>query len=298
VAKVLVTGARGFIGSHVVRALLGNGHEVVGLDNDFTASHEMAEIKTQRVDVTSYDQVLDAARDCDVIVHLAGLLGTHEIAELGQINLANSVNIGGTVNVLEACRITGADLVFATKPNPRDWLNPYTITKQAAEDYCEMYANEYGVNTIALSLFWVYGPGQRQEPVNKFIPTFFRNALEGKPIPIWNTGHQVIDCCYVADIAEAFARAVGLAQLSNKGYTRVDIGTGVPVTVLDVANEVIAQTGSKTWTTFLGKRHGEPNDSYIIADTVPCEEYLGFIPGIHLEEGVSLCLPHYKEKYG
>jgi len=298
--KILVTGAGGFIGSHVARRLAKDGHSVIGLDNGFTSTHDKIKgVKLIKGDITNPHDLEKTGNDFKVVVHLAGLLGTNEIAQLGLIQLANQVNINGTVNILDFCKKIGASLIFATKPNPRNWINPYTITKQAAEDYCLMYANEYKVNTIALSLFWVFGPEQRQEPVNKFIPTFMKYALTNQPIPIWNNGRQIIDCVYIDDVTEAFSRAV--KRLISKdhpiGFTRIDIGTGVPVSVLEVANTVIKLTHSNSKFKFLGKRLGEPYDSAIIANTATCKRELGFIPEIKLEKGLKKCLSWFKKRY-
>ena len=100
-------------------------------------------------------QEIEKSGKCDIVVHCAGILGTNEIAELGIISKANDVNINEIVNILEYCRKHNAKHIFATKPNPEDWMNPYTITKQA-ENYCQMYWNEYKITTIAFSLLRGY----------------------------------------------------------------------------------------------------------------------------------------------
>jgi len=294
--KILVTGAGGFIGSHVALRLAKEGHQIIGFDNGFTATHnQINKVKMIKGDVTNFKEVEKAGKNCQVIVHLAGLLGTNEIAQYGQIPLANLVNINGTVNVLDLCRKNKAKHIFATKPNPQEWMNPYTITKQSAENYCQMYSNEYKVQTIALSLFWVYGKEQRQEPVNKFIPTFMKYALEKKPVPIWNDGKNIIDCCYIDDIVEAFTKAVKY-KIKEK-FLKIDVGTGIPVTIEEVAGLVNKLTGNKAGFKYIGKRLGEPYGSALIADTSFGKRYLKFVPSITLETGLKLCLPWFKEKF-
>jgi len=291
--KVLVTGSGGFIGSHVCEGLVKAGHEVYGMDNGFTSTHDKLKgVTLVKADVRGDFNDIPSV---DVVVHLAGLLGTNEIAELGQIKLANDVNINGTVNILDYCKKNKARLVFATKPNPRTWCNPYTITKMAAENYCIMYAQEYKVPTIALSLFWVYGNEQRQEPVNKFIPTFMKNSIQGKPIPIYNGGEQIIDCCYIDDIVEAFVRAVSLK--TEERWLRIDVGTGIPVTINEVAQMVLKLTKGKKGTRSIGKRLGEPVGSALVADSSMCKRVLGFVPSIPLEKGLRKCLPWFVKKF-
>jgi len=290
--RILITGIGGFIGSHIATRLVREGHEVVGIDNGFTATHnKIRGAKIIKGDVTIPEDIEKAGK-CDVVVHTAGLLGTNEIAELGQIQLANNVNINGTVNVLDYCKEYKARHIFATKPNPLDWMNPYTITKMAAEHYCIMYAEEYGVETTALSLYWVYGKEQRQEPVNKFVPTFMKHALEGKPIPVWNDGKQIIDCCYIDDIVEFFVRAI---NNPIKGYIKIDVGTGIPVTVLEVVEKIIKLANSKSKPKFIGKRLGEPIGSALVANTSLGKRFFDFVPSISLDEGLKETLGYYKK---
>jgi len=293
--KVLITGIKGFIGSHIAKRILEEKNiEIIGLDNEYTATDKILDgISIIQGDVTKYEDIEKCGK-CDVVIHCAGILGTNEIAEMGIINMANDVNINGTVNVLEYCKKYGSKHIFATKPNPKDWMNPYTITKQAAENYCQMYWNEYKVTTIALSLLWVYGKEQRQEPVNKFIPTFMKYGIENKPIPIWNTGEQIIDCCYIEDIAEVFYRAV---KSDYQGYIKLDVGTGFPLTVNEVANMVIKLLNSNSELDYLGKRLGEPIETAIVADTSHTKRLFDYVPSTTLEEGLLHCRDWFIEQF-
>ena len=293
--RVLITGIKGFIGSHVAKRILNEDDiQIIGLDNGYTATDKMLDgISIIQGDIANYEDIEKCGK-CDVVIHCAGILGTNEIAEMGIINKANSVNINGTVNILEYCRKHNAKHIFATKPNPEDWMNPYTITKQAAENYCQMYWNEYKVTTIALSLLWVYGKEQRQEPVNKFVPTFMKYAIENKSVPIWNTGEQIIDCCYIEDIAEAFYRAM---KSDYQGYIKLDVGTGVPVTVNEVANMVIKLVHSNSELEYIGKRLGEPVETAIVADTSHTKRLFDYVPSTTLEDGLLDCKDWFIEQF-
>ena len=123
-----------------------------------------------------------------------------------------------------------------------------------------------------------------------------RRALANEPVPIWNTGNQVIDCCHIDDVAEVFVRAVE-RELVDK-FVRMDVGPGQPVTVKEVAQKVIDLAGSTAGMEFVGKRLGEPVLSNIVADTSQCEQYFGFVPSISIDEGLGRCIDWFKEKYG
>ncbi len=135
--KVLVTGGTGFLGSHLAERLIGLGYEVTTFDNHFTGDNIIEGANMVTGDIVDPLPIDALVSNSDFVFHLAGILGTSETLDI--IQRANSVNINGTVNVLQACTKYNVPVVFASKPNPPGFLNPYTITKMAAEAYCLMY---------------------------------------------------------------------------------------------------------------------------------------------------------------
>src|SRR3989338_8742382 len=186
--KALVTGSAGFVGSYLVEALKRHGYKVFEFD-----------IK-EGYNILDPRQVERAVRGKDVVFNLAGLLGTHELIE-GNTIKAVQVNIIGALNVLEAARKYKVDVVEICKPNI--WLNTYSITKQAAEDFTVMYAKEHGLKTWAVRWYNIFGPRQHYGSPQKLAPTSIVKALRNQPIPVFGTGKQTADHIYAKDAAEA-----------------------------------------------------------------------------------------------
>src|SRR3989344_290785 len=166
--KALVTGAEGFVGSHLVAALKQHGYQVSTFDLKSGA------------DILNARQVDQAIGGVDVVFNLAGILGTHELIEANTIK-AVEVNVIGALNVLEAARKHHVDVVEICKPNL--WLNTYSITKQAAEDFSLMYAKEFGMKVWAVRWVNVFGPRQHYGSPQKLAPTSIVKALRNQPIP-------------------------------------------------------------------------------------------------------------------
>lgn len=171
--RIIVTGGNGFIGSHLIDQLLGRGCEVVSYD---LCHPKYNEVETIIGSVLEKDKLEKAIVGCDFVFHLAGMLGTHELVDCAIE--ATQVNVIGTLNVLEACRLHGVKLVEISKPNC--WVNTYTITKIAAESFTEMYRREHGVEVAIIKWFNVYGgrqPLMKEAGYKKMIPTAIVNAL-------------------------------------------------------------------------------------------------------------------------
>lgn len=274
--NVLVTGGKGFIGSPLVEQLKNKGYQVVVFD-------------LPENDVTNLEQVKKAMVGKDTVFHLAGLLGTHELV-VNSIN-AVKINIIGTLNILEAAKEVGAKVAFMSKPNC--WLNTYTITKIAAESLCEMYMKEFGVKTLILKPFNVYGEGQPMVDYRKAVPFMITEALSGKPLTIYSDGEQTVDLVYVGDVAKAVILTAEKEEAVGK---IIEIGSGVEMTVNDMAKLIIKLTGGKSTINHIPMRRGETVHTHIKADVTAMKEILGYLPETTLEDGMEKTIEFYRKK--
>jgi len=219
---VLVTGARGFIGQYVMQELENRGY--IPLAYDLSDGH----------DVLDKEQLARHMEFADAVIHLAGVLGTHELYD--NIELAIDVNIKGAVNVLENCTDTrgrNSCKPFVMIEQPHIWYNPYEATKGAAHRFAMAFHLDKGVPVTFVETYNAYGPGQAHGPGHpqKIVPTFATLAWEGKPIPIWGDGEQKVDLIAAPDVADALVSALEGPLSGSTEYA----GTGVGVTVNEVA---------------------------------------------------------------
>ena len=231
--KVAVTGGAGFIGQAVVGRLRETGHAPLLLD------------------LPDYDvRTLAALPPVDAVIHLAGVLGTAEL--FARPREAVEVNVGGTLNVLEASRAAGAAYVGITMPPV--FPSVYTATKTGARELERAYHHGYGLPVSRVRAFNAYGPGQKHGPDHpqKIVPTFAAEAWAGRPIPIWGDGTQTVDLIHTGDLARMLADALAFGDDAT-----FDGGTGVPFSVNEVAEMVLAITGSKAGVRYLPMRRGE-----------------------------------------
>ena len=278
--RILVTGGAGFVGKHLVKKLTVD-HEVTVLDNFFIGDRIgfLGNVNLVNGDILDAKLVNDIS-DVDVIYHLAGVLGTHELFD--NIMVAEDVNVKGTLIMLEVARKYGAKFIFPSKPNI--WLDPYTITKEAAERWTQLYHKWFGVSTIIMKWFNLYGPGQRSSPVQKVVPTFIEKALRNRPLPVFGDGMQTMDLTYIDDIVEASFKAMTVERAVGE---TILIGTGVETTVNELAELVIDLTDSKSEIEHLPLRRGETPRTRICADTTKTKKILNFTARNNLEQGLS-----------
>jgi len=239
-SKVLVTGGEGFIGTPVMAELARRDYE--------PESYGLAE-----GGVENFRNLRQKVEGCEFVIHLAGVLGTHELGEnVATIKNAVSVNVNGTVNVLEACLQAGARYVGITMPQV--FPSVYTATKVAATRLATFYHRDYGVPVSHVRAFNAFGPGQAYGPGHpqKIVPTFVINALRGTPIPIWGDGDQGVDLVHTADLATMLVDAAAFGDDDV-----FDGGTGEMHTVEEFAKLVIHLTDSSSEIEHLPMRRGE-----------------------------------------
>jgi UDP-glucose 4-epimerase len=243
--KVLITGGRGFIGSHLANRLRKDGHEVVAFDNlshpSRTKLHR--DIKFRYGDVRNKVETEMFVRWCDVVFHLAAQI--HVDKSISNPQETIDVNITGTMNVLEAVRKHNKEMVFAStsevygtsqtgamsEEHPLDAQSPYGASKIAADRLCKAYFETYKTKVKILRNFNTFGPGQADggagSSYGAVIGIFTRLALESKPMPIFGSGEQARDYMYIDDAVNAYLLVY---EKGNYGET-YNAGTGVPITV-------------------------------------------------------------------
>jgi UDP-glucuronate 4-epimerase len=301
--RAIVTGAGGFIGSHVTERLLRGGHEVVGIDAltpyydpevkrdnlrrfraDPNFSYRQNDLRTD--DLTP---LLDGA---DVVYHLAAQPGVRGSWSDG-FEVYAQHNVLATQRLLEAARTTGLGrLVYASsssvygnsasypclETDPTAPYSPYGVTKLAAEHLCRAYAENFGLSTVSLRYFTVFGPRQRPEMATSRL---IESALTGQPFPLFGDGSAVRDFTYVEDIADATIGA-GLADVP--AGTVANVGGGAPVSVAELIDIVSEEAGSpvpverKTASPGDVKRTGSRTDV--------ARDLLEWEPKVSLAEGV------------
>lgn len=235
--RVAVTGGGGFIGKAVTRELEQRGVVSVPLD-------------LPEFDIRSLDPLTFANLDVDAVIHLAGVLGTHELFDT--VDLAIDSNVRGTARVLEAAKAWGARYVGITMPPV--FPSVYTATKLAATGLERAYHHTYGLPVSRVRAFNAYGPGQKHGPGHpqKILPTFAVEAWANRPIPIWGDGEQTVDLVHTDDLARMLVDALGHGDDAT-----FDGGTGKALTVNEVADFVLSVTGSTAGKLYLPMRRGE-----------------------------------------
>jgi len=291
-SKLLITGGAGFIGSNLVDELINQGHEVVVLDNLSTGKKENLnpEAKFIKADIVDLEQIKPHFIGIDYVFHLAALPRVQWSIE-NPVE-AHNANINGTLNVLLAARDARVKrLVYSASssaygdtdklPTKEDQLpqpmSPYGLHKYVGEHYARLFSLLYGLETVSLRYFNVYGPKMAFEGAYcTVIATFLKQKKEGKKMTITGDGTQTRDFTYVGDVV----RANILASQSDKvGRGEViNIGAGNNYSVNEIANQLGGDVE------FISPRV-EPHDT--LADNSRARELLGWKPEVELEDGIK-----------
>jgi UDP-glucuronate 4-epimerase len=303
--KVLVTGAAGFIGSHLCDKLLAEGRQVVGVDNfdDFyepkakwrnlESSLAQDNFGLIEADIRNASAMNDAVgQGFDVIVHLAARAGVRPSIE--NPLLYADVNVSGTVVMLEAARrhnvkkfIFGSSssvygnnkkVPFSEKDNVDFPISPYAATKKACELICHTYHSLYGIDMTCLRYFTVYGPRQRPDLA---IHKFARLIEQDKPIPVFGDGSMMRDFTYIDDIISGTNAAIEKCA----GYNIYNLGESKPIKLSKLIEHIEHALGKKAKKEFLPKQPGDVERTY--ADISRARKELGYKPGANFKQGLA-----------
>jgi len=295
----LVTGGAGFIGSHLVEALVAEGHRVRVLDDLSTGRPEnlnvvQREIDFVRGDIRDIDQLHRVMKGVDLAFHQAAVTSVpHSVEE--PIS-THEVNATGTLNVLLAARKEKVRrMVYASScavygdtpslPKREDMLavpqSPYAVSKLAGEHYCRVAWRVYGLSTVCLRYFNVFGP--RQEPDSPYaavIPRFLSFMKKGEPLPVYGDGKQTRDFVPISSVVWANLQAAEREGIDGEVF---NIGSGNRVSILDLIDVLKQLTGESVRVDFQEERPGDVRDSW--ADIGKASQLLGFLPA-SLEAGL------------
>ncbi|AMM54438.1 SDR family oxidoreductase [Pyrococcus kukulkanii] len=300
---IIVTGGAGFIGSHIAETLA-EDNDVVVIDNLYSGKIENVpeNVKFINADVRDFEAIADIIREADYVFHEAAQISVDE--SVRDPVFTEEVNVIGTLNVLMALAEGNGKLIFASSAavygdNPNlplkesetlSPISPYGVTKLAGEHYCRVFYEIYGVPTVVLRYFNVYGPRQSSAYAG-VISIFMRNAIKNEPLTIFGDGKQTRDFIYVKDVVEA---NLLVAQKKKAEGEIFNVATGKETTVLELALKIIDLSGSSSSIVFAPPRPGDIRRS--VADISKLKK-LGFSPKYTLEEGLKETFEWFKNEW-
>ena len=302
--RLVVTGGAGFIGRTLANRLVREGHQVWVID-DLSAGDESAldpAVLFTRGDVNDVPKLWTLLQDVDCVLHLAARVSVPQSVLYPREY--NAVNVGGTVNVMEAMRDAGVHRVVLASsgavygeqetqpvheelpPHPD---SPYAVSKLAAEHYIHTIGALWGIETVCLRIFNTYGPEQPL-PASHWpvVPRFLSQTLGGGSVVIFGDGSQTRDYVYIDDVVDALVAAITARDVNR---LTVNVGSGVETSVNDLVRAAEKATGRRA---HVVSNPGEPGGvSRLCADISLAQERLNYSPAVGLDEGLRLVRDHY-----
>ncbi len=310
--RVLVTGAAGFIGSHLCERLLTDGWTVVGIDNfdefydpqikrgNISNCLKNRDFKLIEADIRDSAAMDKATEGVEIIVHLAARAGVRP--SITQPMLYADVNINGTIVLLEAAKKSKIDnfifgssssvygnnekVPFSEDDNIDFPISPYAATKKAGELICHTYHHLYGMSITCLRFFTVYGPRQRPDLA---IHKFAKLIEQDRPIPVYSDGTMMRDFTYIDDIITGTVAAMQKCS----GFNIYNLGESSPVTVNDLIAEIEKALGKKAVKEYLPPQQGDVERTY--ADITKAAKELGYAPATPLQAGLAKFITWLRE---
>ena len=307
--QLLVTGGGGFIGSHLVERLVRDGHRVRVIDN-FTTGHRrnlssvIDDVDLVEGDLQSYERAHAAVRGCEIVFHEAAMPSVPRSVQ--DPLTSNAANVIGTLNVLLAARDSGVRrVVFASSssvygsvpdlPKREDLpalpISPYAVAKLAGEGYCRSFTEVYGLETVALRYFNVFGA--RQDPLSQYaavIPNFITGALRGEPPTIFGDGEQSRDFTYIDNVVEGNILAMSARGIAGRAY---NVACGDRISLNQLVAAIGRVLGRSIEPRYEAPRPGDVKHS--MADTTRARDDFGYEVVVPFEEGLTRTVRHYTD---
>jgi UDP-N-acetylglucosamine/UDP-N-acetyl-alpha-D-glucosaminouronate 4-epimerase len=309
-SKYLVTGGAGFIGSHIVKRLVNDGGQVRVVDNLSTGQARRLDALRSAIQFIEGDLAVEAiarraVEGIDFVLHQAAVPSVQR--SVADPVGTNRSNVTATLNLLESCRRAGVRrLVYAASSSaygdtevlpkhedmPSNPLSPYALQKFVGERYCRLYHELFGVETISLRYFNVFGPGQ--DPHSEYsavIPKFIKGLLAKQPITIYGDGEQSRDFTYIDNVVEANLLALEAPDAAGK---MCNIGCGERITLNRLVTLLEQQLGTKAQVSYTPPNAGDVRNS--LADIERAKVLLRYRPEIMIEEGLRRTIEAMRPK--
>lgn len=316
--RILITGAAGFLGSHLCDRLLGDGHEIIGMDNFITGNpdniaHLAASDKFSfyKRDVSNY---IFVPGKVDAILHFASPASPNPLSKSGYFNLPiQTMKAGalGTHNCLGIARANNARFLLAStseiygdpEVHPQAETYPgnvdpvgeravYDEAKRFAESLTMAYHRFHGVNTSIVRIFNTYGPRMDMED-GRALPNLLKQALLGQPLTVYGNGSQTRSFCFVDDLIDGIVKL-----LYSNEHKPVNIGNPVEMSVLQFAEAINRITSNPGGITYMENARSARDPQRRRPDITRAQEILNWEPKVDLEEGIRRTIPFFKQKLG
>ncbi len=316
--RILITGAAGFLGSHLCDRLLKEGHQVVGMDNFITGNPDnLAHLAGNenflfiRHDVSNF---IFVPGKIEAVLHFASPASPNKSSPLGYVNLPiQTMKAGalGTHNTLGVARAHQARFLLASTSeiygdplehpqteaywghvNPIGIRSVYDEAKRFAEALTMAYHRYHGIDTRIVRIFNTYGPRMHLED-GRVLPNFLQQALKGEPLTIYGDGQQTRSFCYMDDLIDGIIRL-----LYSDEHQPVNIGNPVETTILEFAETISRMVGNPAGVMYKSAQRGESDPQRRRPDITRARQILGWEPKINLEEGLLKTIPYFQKKMG
>ena len=316
--RILITGAAGFLGSHLCERLLNDGHEVVGMDNFITGSAEnLAHLSSNtrfsfiRHDVSNF---IFVPGKVDAVLHFASPASPNPKSPYGYVNLPiQTMKAGalGTHNTLGLARTDDAKFLLASTSeiygdplehpqtenywghvDPIGTRSVYDEAKRFAEALTMAYHRFHGIDTRIVRIFNTYGPRMHLDD-GRVVPNFIQQALRGEPLTIYGDGQQTRSFCFVNDLVEGIIRL-----LLSEEHMPINIGNPDEMTILEFAERINSIIGNRSGIIYKPGDRLESDPQRRRPDITRARQILGWEPGYSLEEGLRETIPYFRQKLG
>ncbi len=306
-AHYLVTGGAGFIGSHLAEELVRRGHRVRVADSLITGKRANLDhipgVEFVEGDLADPDVAKKVAIGCDYVLHQAAIPSVPR--SVTDPITSNRANVDGTLNVLVAARDAGVKrLVFAASSSaygdtptlpkhegmPTNPLSPYALQKVVGEQYLQMFTRLYGLETVSIRYFNVFGP--RQDPTSPYsgvISVFATALIENRPPKIYGNGEQTRDFTYIANVVDGVLRACEAPKASGEV---INVATGGRISLNQLFYAMRDVVGGSLEPVYAESRQGDVRDSQ--ADIRKAQALLGYAPVVSFEEGLARTIAWYR----